>query len=337
MVLPLTATSSPASNLFRTSVFLGDPGLREDALTMTTSARLLLIAAAMLSTSVVLAAQRTYDKRLDAPPGGQLTVDTDVGSVSVVGTDSPEVTIHADLQGSESLLNRLQISTEQNSSGVTVSARVDNGGWLDWLHWFDSGASRVHFAIEVRRDYPLNLRSSGGNLDVRDLKASVRARSSGGGIVVQNIVGAVNAHTSGGGVEARHLEGSAELSTSGGRIDITDSTGELDLNTSGGGIRIQNDDGRVHAHTSGGRIRAQLRSNHGISLSTSGGSITLLLPENTQASIEAESSGGGVTSAFPLSSTQIAAGNHLRGTIGGGGARISLHTSGGSIRIEPEK
>lgn len=269
---------------------------------MTTStARLLLIITAILSSSVVLAAQRTYDKRLDAPPGGQLTVDTDVGSVSVVGTDSSEVTIHADLQGSESFLNRLHISTEQTPSGVTVSARVDDGGWLDWLHWFDSGASRVHFAIEVRRDYPLNLRSSGGDLDVRDLNAPVRARSSGG------------------------------------RIDITDSTGDLDLNTSGGGIRIQNDDGRVHARTSGGSIRAELRSNHGISLSTSGGSITLLLPENTQASVEAESSGGGVTSDFPLSSTPIAAGNHLQGVIGGGGARISLHTSGGSIRIEPEK
>jgi hypothetical protein len=103
----------------------------------TKTARLLLLAAGTLGTSAALAAHRTYDRRLDAPPGGQLTIDIDVGSVSVVGTDSPEVTIHADLQGSASFLNRLHIDTRQTPSGVTLSARTLHHGWLDWLDWLD--------------------------------------------------------------------------------------------------------------------------------------------------------------------------------------------------------
>jgi len=149
-------------------------------------------------------------------------------------------------------------------------------------------------------------------------------------------VGTVNVHTSGGGISAERVRGSASLSTSGGSIDASDSTGDLDVNTSGGGIRIVDDDGKVAAHTSGGSIRAELHTNHGINLDTCGGSITLLLPQGTHASIDAGTSGGEVTSNLPFTTTGAVSGNHLHGTIGGGGPAIYLHTSGGSIRIGPE-
>jgi hypothetical protein len=295
--------------------------------------RLATILTALLTASIALAAQSTYDKTLDAPAGGRLTFDSDVGSVSVVGSDGHQVTVHAELEGADSSLRRLHIDAEQTPSGVTVSARMERNGWLDW---FDFGSIRVHFDVRVPRDYPIDLRTSGGDLDMRDLNAAVDARTSGGGISLQNVDGRAHAHTSGGGIRAERLAGPADLSTSGGSIEVTDSTGDLELHTSGGGIRIQNDDGKVDADTSGGSIRAQLRSNRGIRLVTSGGGITLLLPQNTHASIEAGTSGGGVTSGFSVTTTQFGAKDHLQGTIGGGGPSVYLHTSGGSIRLEPE-
>jgi len=299
------------------------------------TARLVVILAATLTTSVALAAQRTYDKRLDAPPGGRLTFEADTGSVSVTGSDAPEVIVHADLEGSQSLLDRLHITAAQTPSGVTISERVDHDGLLGWVDWLNFGPSRVRFVIEVPRNYPVDLQTSGGGLDVQDLSASVHGKTSGGGIHLRNVSGTVAVHTSGGSIKAERLEGSAQLSTSGGGIEVADSTGDLDVDTSGGGIRLQDDDGEVHAHTSGGSIRAQLRANHGITLASSGGGITLLLPQNTRASIDAATSGGGVSSEFPLSTVQTEVGNHLQGAIGGGGAPISLHTSGGSIHIAP--
>lgn len=303
---------------------------------MTTStARLLVILVAALCSSAALAAQRSYDKKLDAPPGGRLTLDADVGSVVVVGRDAPEVVIHADLEGSDSFLDGFRISTQQTSSGVTVSARTAHDDWFGWFSWFNFGSTHVRFDLEVPRGYPVDLRTSGGRIDVRDLSANVRARTSGGGVVVQDVSGTINAHTSGGSIEAERLNGPARLTTSGGGIAVTDSTGDLYVRTSGGSIHIQNEDGRVDGHTSGGGIRAQLRANRGVTLATSGGGITLLLPQDTHAAIEAATSGGRVTSDFPVTTTQFAS-NDLRGAIGGGGPPISLHTSGGSIHIEPE-
>jgi hypothetical protein len=298
-----------------------------------TAAKFMLVLAAILGTSIALAAQRSFDKRLDAPAGGQLTFDADVGSVAVTGGDGSQVVVHADLEGSESFLNRIHISAEQTSSGVTILVHMDHDSWFDLLV---IGSNRVQFTVEVPRTYPVDLRTSGGSLDVRDLKAWVRGKTSGGGIHVQDVVGTVNVHTSGGGVSAERINGAANLSTSGGSIDASDSTGDLDVDTSGGGIRILNDDGKVDAHTSGGSIRAELHTNHGINLDTSGGSITLLLPSTAHGSIDAETSGGNVTSNLPVTTTGTASSNHLRGTIGDGGAPINLHTSGGSISIGPE-
>lgn len=302
----------------------------------TSTARLLLLLAAMLGASVALAAQKTYDKTLAAPAGGQLTFDTVVGSVSVVGHDAPEVVVHAELEGSQSFLDQIQITAQQTPSGVTISAHSKSGsGLFGWLHWI-SGANRVRFAIEVPRNYPVDLRTSGGSVQVRDLNAAVHAHTSGGSAIVQNVAGAVNLGTSGGGIKAEHLAGPAQLGSSGGGIEVTDSVGDLDLNTSGGGVQLLNDDGKIHAETSGGSARAELRVNRGITLETSGGGITLLLPQDSHASIEAKSDGGGLKFDFPLSTSQID-GDHLVGAIGGGGPQIYLRSSGGGIRVAPDK
>lgn len=292
----------------------------------------MLILASALSTSVALAAERTFDKRLDAPAGGRLTFDADVGSVAVTGGDVSQVVVHADLEGSDSFLNRLHVSAEQTASGVTITVHEDHGSFFEL---FNLGSNRVDFTVEVPRTYPVDLRTAGGSLDVRNLNAWVRGKTSGGSIHVQDVVGTVNVHTSGGGVSAERINGSANLSTSGGSIDASDSTGDLDVNTSGGGIRILNDDGKVDAHTSGGSITAELHTNRGINLDTSGGSITLRMPQSTHGSIDAETSGGGVTSDLPFTTSGTVSGNSLHGTIGGGGPAIYLHTSGGSIHIEP--
>jgi DUF4097 and DUF4098 domain-containing protein YvlB len=300
---------------------------------MATRTRLLVpILAAALVASVALSAEKAFDKRFSVSPGGHLRLDTDVGSVAVVGSDGHEVVIHAEVSGSDSFVADLNITAEQSSSGVTVTAHKAHGGWFNW---FDFGGEHVHFTIGVPRDYSVELKTAGGSLDVRNVNAPVRGNTSGGGIVVRDVTGSVKMHTSGGGIEAEHLDGAAVLETSGGSISVADVRGDLDVNTSGGGIRLKNIDASVKAHTSGGSVRAEMRSNHGISLSTSGGTISLLLPAKTGASLDASTSGGRVSSALPLTTTETEERNHLRGTINGGGEQVLLHSSGGSISVGP--
>jgi hypothetical protein len=296
-----------------------------------TRALLAALAAALIA-SVSLSAQKVFDKRFNVAPGGHLRLDADVGSVDVIGHAGHEVVVHAELDGSDAFLADLNITAEQVSSGVTVSARRTHRSWFDW---FDFGEKRVHFTIDVPRDYAVELRTAGGALDVRNVNAPVHGTTAGGSIVVRDVTGPVKMHTSGGGIDAERLDGNTELGTSGGSISVADAKGDLDVDTSGGGIRLKNIDGSVRAHTSGGSVHAEIRTNRGISLSTSGGTISLLLPENVGASIDASTSGGRVSSTLPFSSTETAEPAHLRGVINGGGQQVVLHTSGGSIHLGP--
>jgi hypothetical protein len=294
----------------------------------TWTCRLLLIPIFGLAASHALAADKTFDKHFDAPSGGRLIVDTDVGSVTIAGHDSRDLAVHVDISGNDA--DQVKVTADQSGSGVTVLGRSPS----NW-HLFGFTSTRVRFTIDVPRDYPVELKTSGGSLDVRNLNAEARGSTSGGSIEIRDVTGPVNMNTSGGSVEAGNLNGPVRLRSSGGSIDVNNAIGSLDVYTSGGGIHLINVDGKITADTSGGGVHVEARSNHGIKLSSSGGPISLLLPGDVHASIDAETSGGHVRTQLPLSSTELSESNHLRGEVNGGGERVSLHTSGGSIDIGP--
>src|ERR1700722_1094958 len=234
---------------------------------VTRTYRFLLIVSLSLVASASLAAQQSFDKRFNVPPGGHLTLDTDVGSVAIVGRDTHEVVIHADMSDSD----HFDVTAGQTSAGVTVTGHVTRRSWLDWL---DLTALRVRFTIDVPRDYLVQVQTAGGSIDVQNLNAAVEGKTSGGGITIRDVVGPVNAHTSGGSIRAERLNGATELHTTGGSIDIVDSTGDLDARTSGASIDLKSIEGKVQAGTSGGSIDAEVRQNRGIILQTSGGPTT---------------------------------------------------------------
>ncbi|HEY7928572.1 MAG TPA: DUF4097 family beta strand repeat-containing protein [Steroidobacteraceae bacterium] len=281
-----------------------------------------------------LAGERSFDRHFNVSPGGELRLDTDVGSVVVVGQDGQGLDVHATVSGSHDFLSHFSITAVQGPQGVHVTGRMQPLGWLE--QWFGSvGRRTVSYTIELPRDYATDIHTSGGSIDVRHLNADTRGRTSGGSITVEDVRGPLHMRTSGGGIEATDVTGPADLRTSGGSIEVSGCTGDLDARTSGGGIRLERIDGSVQAVTSGGSVKAEVRTNRGVSLATSGGSIALRLAANATGTLNAHTSGGRVESTVPLSSVEVASRNELRGAFNGGGEPILLRTSGGSIHIAP--
>jgi DUF4097 and DUF4098 domain-containing protein YvlB len=202
-------------------------------------------------------ADKTFDQHFSAPPGGQLTLETDIGSVTIVGHDSRDLVVHAVISGTYT--NRIRVTAEQTPSGVTVIGRASR----DWFP-FSIFNERVQFTIDVPRDYPVNLRTSGGRIEVRDLNAGARGSTSGGRIEIRDVTGSVAMHTSGGRIDAADIHGSIQLRSSGGSIEVTNAIGDLDVSTSGGRIDLTSIDGKMRANTSGGRVHVEARANHSI-------------------------------------------------------------------------
>ena len=128
--------------------------------------------------------------------------------------------------------------------------------------------------------------------------------------------------------------GKLNVDTSGGNVTVLNRVGDAKVESSGGKLRLGNISGSLNAETSGGSVSAILPSPVAgdVHLATSGGSITVVAPSNAPLTIDAETSAGSVRSDLPISRIH-ADDDSLKGTINGGGTKLVLRSSAGSIEI----
>jgi DUF4097 and DUF4098 domain-containing protein YvlB len=285
---------------------------------------------ALLGSSAVYAAEKAFDRSFDVTSGGRLSVNIEGGQIVVLGTDANRVVVHMRAKGSEERLEKVTLSADRNAEGVTVLGKRDRGDRL--FGWLGSDVN-ISVTIEVPREYNLDLHTSGGDINVRQVNGTAIGRTSGGRVNVESIRGDVRMRTSGGRMDARSIQGSLELETSGGSITATQIDGRVRANSSGGSIRLEQVSGAVDAHTSGGSINIQLAGkNEGVVAKTSGGSISLRVSSSIAGDLNASTSGGRVSTDLTLTSSDVGK-SSLRGKLNGGGPEILARTSGGSIQI----
>lgn len=127
-----------------------------------------------------------------------------------------------------------------------------------------------------------------------------------------------HAKTVNGSVSAHDLSGPVEAHTVNGAVDIeTSQSGE--------------------ANTVNGSVKAtvgKLRSDGGLSFKTVNGSITLNLPDDTNAELEGSTVNGGMHTDFPVTISGDWGPKHMHGTIGRGGPTVHLTTVNGAISVK---
>jgi DUF4097 and DUF4098 domain-containing protein YvlB len=313
------------------------------------------------------AGERRLDKTFTVAPGGSLTVDIEGGAISVTGGQGNQVVVHVVVKGSDSSIEEMNLSAEQHGNDVVVQGDKGSNGFFGLFNWSNSSGSKV--TVTVPRRYNVDLKTSGGDIVVRNIEGAATGKTSGGNVSLADITGEIRMHTSGGGIDLARLHGDTFVRTSGGGVKVIDVTGDLDAQTSGGGMRVEKVRGNVRAHTSSGEVRATnivgdvdlhssggrvvaegidgairadtsggsvdvelVGANRGIVASTSGGSVTVRVPRVASANVDASTSGGSVSCDLPVTTSE-AGHSRLIGRINGGGPLIKARTSGGSIGI----
>ena len=296
------------------------------------SARSCLVAAGLLAMAAPAWAGSQLEKTLKLEPGGRFVLEVDEGSVDVMGSDQAGANVVVTSYASD-FQDRVDLNFEEDPGMVRIRARRRYWNPLSFL--FDP--LDMHYEIRVPKSTTLEIRTGGGGIRVYSMAGYADLKTSGGPIEVSHVAGDVRAHTSGGGVRAEEIQGQVEVGTSGGGIEADSIDGGLTAATSGGPIRINGVTGRVEAHTSGGSIEATFSKGnaHGGVLETSGGSIHVKVDPAANLDLDASSSGGGVSSSLRVNGNTSLLRDTLRGTLGTGGNLLRLHTSGGSIRIDP--
>ncbi len=309
---------------------------------------------------VTAATEENIHETRPAKPGGKLVVDVDFGSIDLAPGDNDKVVIdaHRKIEASskaneEEYLRSVpvRITTEGDSVIVRAIHKHESLGSQIWK-MLGHHRTEARYTVRVPASFSANLDTSGGDISAHGLTGAIKADTSGGDLNFAQIHGDLHADTSGGDVTAKDCDGAAKLDTSGGRIEVTGGRGKLNADTSGGPItvlnrvgdtkvessggklRLGNISGKLSAETAGGSVSAILSSPviGDVRLETSGGSIAVVTPPNAALTIDAETSAGSVHSDLPISRIS-ADSDSLKGTMNGGGTKLVLRSSAGSIEI----
>lgn len=254
--------------------------------------------------------ERTHQK-YTVDGAGTLTVDADFGSVRVESWPNDEVDVEVEKRrtgisegSARDAFDEIAVDISQRENDVDI--RIDRKSRF--------GSDRVSVDIEVKvpESYNLDLKTSGGDIDIGDLQGDVRARTSGGDVTIGRVTEALlQVHTSGGDVSVKEGGAETKVSTSGGDIEIDTARGTVHATTSGGDITIGSTTDKVTAKTSGGDIEIE-DARGSVKANTSGGDIRI---GGTSGGVTAKTSGGDIT-------------------IESASGEVNVHTSGGDIRIE---
>lgn len=306
----------------------------------------LFILGAALGAPSILDAKitREVEKTFTVQPGGRLSAVTEGGNITIQTGDTAQVRVVARQvvrasteQEADEVLSKLKLTIEQSGGNVKAEAKFERpaGKWFG--NW---PPASVSFIVTVPKHYDLNLRTSGGNIEVASLRGDVDARTSGGNMTFDRIEGDLDAHTSGGNITLTEGTARAKLETSGGNISIDRAGGPTEVSTSGGNIRLNSVAQLIRASTSGGDVRAVITEplKQDTVLSTSGGTVDVQVAKGTAFTLDASTSGGSVR-AEGLTITIEKGGSgksRLAGQVNGGGPKLQVRSSGGDVRIRAD-
>ena len=223
-----------------------------------------------------------------AQPGGKLDLEVDALDISVVGTSKMTLIMEEklifdvdDAEEAQKYYDKYHVELKQ--SGKNFSYRAPDSD-----RHFKGGSLR----FQVPEDFNVEISTSGGDLEVENLKGEVDLATSGGDIDITSVTGDVEIATSGGDINLERVDGTIDAATSGGDIGVERCGSRVSVHTSGGDIELLQVTGVISCATSGGDI--VLRDLNGeADMATSGGDIDILDVKGNKL-VDASTSGGDI-------------------------------------------
>ena len=254
--------------------------------------------------------KETFQKTYPLRAGEKVTLRNVNGGVTVEAWDRAEVQVVAekqvkagDAELAKKAMSQIQIQAGRADGGLRIETRLPkrNSGVFDWMFGRDVSMN-VKYTLRVPREVKLDVETVNGGLRL----AGTRGDASMG--------------TTNGGIEIEKAEGRLKLGTTNGAIQVAGSAGSVDAETTNGGIEIELND---------------VSDGDDMRFSTTNGAVTLRLPRGIRVSLDAAVSNGRISSDFEVDGGADERNRRrLSGDINGGGGRLVVRTTNGSVTIE---
>lgn len=254
--------------------------------------------------------RRVTERLIPFAPGGELNIQNKNGRITVEGWSRHEVRIQVtrvvraeDRTKAEELMKELEADVEVHMDRLVIESRFpkrrESIGIWDILGR-KVASLQINYYIQVPNETNLTLQTANGEV-----------RASG-------VSGSVDATTTNGDMRVDDVNGVVKLATTNGEIEMT---GAMN---------------KAYGHTTNGSVVAEIRkisSTGNLELETTNGNVEAYLPSDLKATLDAATTNGRVSIAFPVTREGPMTSKAIRGTIRGGGARLTLTTTNGSVEI----
>ncbi len=225
----------------------------------------------------------------------ELHLRTDDGSVQVEAGDRAEIEARVTTEGWRIGDGEVTVTESQTGDGVSIQVRVP-------------------------READLDVRTGDGGVDVEPISGTVAIFTGDGHITAHGLRGDIRLHTSDGAIRAEGLEGRLKADTGDGHMTIRGRFDALDLHTGDGSIEAAVEHGS--------------KVSEAWSLRSGDGGITLRVPDDLGADLDARTGDGSIVLDSPVTVSGTISPSAVRGKLGAGGAALRIQTGDGSIHVQ---
>jgi hypothetical protein len=245
----------------------------------------------------------------------QLRVEADDASVSIVSSEQRVVAVRVTAVGWAIGPEGVRITDSQTGDRVQLEVRLPHQHW-GW----SPGHRSVKVEVRVPRESDIDINTGDGSVAVQPVSGHVRVQTGDGSISVEGLRGDVQLKTGDGGIDAAGLDATLHAHTGDGHLRVRGRFDVLDLSTGDGSIDAQVEPGSKAAA--------------GWALRSGDGSITLALPADFAADLDAHTGDGHITLDLPVTVEGRISPSNVRGKLNGGGPLVTLRSGDGSIRLQ---
>ena len=259
------------------------------------------------------------EKRFPATGKIELRLETFDGAMEIRAWDRPEVVVEIEKRGADKdAVSRIVVTAEQKGSVIEVLAKHPSGKPAFTF----GGSPTAKFIVNAPK------------------KSDLYVHTGDGSVLVERIDGKISLQSGDGSIRAIETAGELTAESGDGSIDIEDVTGRAEVRTNDGSIRLSGAPVGLKARSGDGSIVLRIRGGAAMaddwSVETGDGSISVTLPDNFDADIEADPGSDGRAHS-ELRLVNLSGGTEekpvLRGRLGQGGHQFVLRTGDGTIRL----
>ncbi len=243
-----------------------------------------------------------------------LRVQTDDGNVEITTGAANEIDVHVSTTSYKIGPNDVQAS--QNGNNLELVIKTPHAHWT----FFNVSNHSVKIQIQVPAETDLDIHSGDGNVTSGAVNGNIKIDTGDGSIKANGLRGDIHLHSGDGHIEGSDFDGKLDVDTGDGHITISGRFDSLYLKTGDGSINA--------SATAGSKVANPWN------LRSGDGSITLRVPQDLAADLDAHTGDGHISLDLPVSVIGAMSESRVRGKMNGGGGQLEINSGDGSIHIQ---